>query len=183
MEKRLLLAFVLSALIFAGWSMLFPPPAPPTAKPPETAGQHADERADTASPDRAAAIDETADEAVEPAPEEAEAIAGEAEESAVLANDVMEVTISNRGGAVTSIRLLDFDDDEGAVLDLVQTVPSAERTLPLQLVSGCGGCVRCGAPSLCRAGLHHLLAPLRSRRRPRCGVVAGQQAISGDRWD
>jgi hypothetical protein len=33
MEKRLLLAFVLSALIFAGWSVIFPPPAPPTAPP------------------------------------------------------------------------------------------------------------------------------------------------------
>ncbi len=33
MEKRLLLAFVLSALIFAAWSVLFPPPAPPAARP------------------------------------------------------------------------------------------------------------------------------------------------------
>ena len=38
MEKRLLLAFVLSALIFAGWSMLFPPP-PPVSPAQETTTQ------------------------------------------------------------------------------------------------------------------------------------------------
>jgi len=42
MEKRLLLAFVISAAILLGWSLLFPPPdrqepTPATAKAPEAA--------------------------------------------------------------------------------------------------------------------------------------------------
>jgi len=43
---------------------------------------------------------------------------------------------------VTSLRLLQFDDDEGAVLDLVQTVPNDDRALPLQLVTDDGPDVR-----------------------------------------
>jgi len=69
---------------------------------------------------------------------EAEAIVGEVEQSIELTNDVVEVELSNRGAAVTSIRLLGFDDDEGEVLDLIQTVPVPERALPLQLVTAEG---------------------------------------------
>ncbi|HSN56849.1 MAG TPA: membrane protein insertase YidC [Candidatus Sulfomarinibacteraceae bacterium] len=132
MEKRLLLAFVLSALIFAVWSVLFPPPPPPA----RVGGQPTP----TVTPDGrlepVAAADTGTEETVEPVV--AEAVAAEVEERLTLANDVIEVELTNRGAAVTSIRLLRYDDDEGGVLQLIQDVPLEGRALPLQLVTDDG---------------------------------------------
>ena len=136
MEKRLLLAFVLSALIFAGWSVIFPPPAPPTA-PPQSgvivqeevgeAGSPPEEPVDSAPTSEDAAVDEN----ISP-------IVGEVETTVRLANEMMEVELSNRGAMVTSMRLLHYFDDEGATLDLIQSVPNDQRALPLQLVTNDG---------------------------------------------
>ncbi|HSL17784.1 MAG TPA: membrane protein insertase YidC [Methylomirabilota bacterium] len=135
MEKRLLLAFVLSALIFAVWSVLFPPPPPPGrvgGQPTPTVT--ADGRLEPVAP-----ADTGTEETVEPVePVVAEAVAAEVEERLTLANDVIEVELSNRGAAVTSIRLLRYDDDEGGVLQLIQDVPLEDRALPLQLVTDDG---------------------------------------------
>ncbi len=140
MEKRLLLAFVLSALIFAGWSILFPPPAPvtpPTKEEPrnelpsETGGETAHEPTIEEAPSGVvdeAVVTETV----------VEAVVGEVEQKIELANDMVEVELSNRGAAVTSMHLLGFRDDDGEVLDLIQTVPVPERALPLQLVTADG---------------------------------------------
>ncbi len=62
-------------------------------------------------------------------------IVGETEETIRLANEMMEVELTNRGAMVTSLRLLHYDDDEGATLDLIQSVPNDQRALPLQLVT------------------------------------------------
>ena len=137
MEKRLLLAFVLSALIFAGWSVIFPPPAPPVA-PAEKATVSGEVVGvvESSTPQRVA-IDAAADEVAEEVAEETaeEAVVGEIEQTIRLKNDVVEVELSNRGALVTAMRLLQFDDDEGEVLDLVQSVPAAGDARPLQLVS------------------------------------------------
>jgi YidC/Oxa1 family membrane protein insertase len=133
MEKRLLLAFVLSALIFAGWSVLFPPPPPPAARPQEDAvGREVASEVESSPQARMDAVvpEERAQEEGDP-----EAVVGENEQTIRLTNEVMEVELSNRGAVVTAMRLLGFDDDEGAVLDLIQTVPNEERALPLQLVT------------------------------------------------
>lgn len=137
MEKRLLLAFVLSALIFAGWSVIFPPPAPPVA-PAEKATVSGEVVGvvESSTPQRVA-IDAAADEVAEEVAEETteEAVVGETEQTIRLKNNVVEVELSNRGALVTAMRLLQFDDDEGEVLDLVQSVPAAGDARPLQLVS------------------------------------------------
>jgi len=133
MEKRLLLAFVLSALIFAGWSVLFPPPPPPAARPQDDAVSREVASEVESSPQArmdAVVPEERAQEEGDP-----EAVVGENEQTIRLTNEVMEVELSNRGAVVTAMRLLGFDDDEGAVLDLIQTVPNEERALPLQLVT------------------------------------------------
>jgi len=136
MEKRLLLAFVLSALIFAGWSVIFPPPAPPTARPQsevvveEVVGEAGDPPVDRADP-VPAAEDAAGDENLSP-------IVGETEQTIRLANEMMEVELSNRGAMVTSMRLLRYDDDEGATLDLIQSVANDQSALPLQLVTDNG---------------------------------------------
>lgn len=137
MEKRLLLAFVLSALIFAGWSVIFPPPAPPVA-PVEKATVSGEVVGVVESPTpQRVAIDAAADEVAEEVAEETaeEAVVGEIEQTIRLKNDVVEVELSNRGALVTAMRLLQFDDDEGEVLDLVQSVPAAGDAKPLQLMS------------------------------------------------
>ena len=136
MEKLLLLAFVLSALIFAGWSVIFPPPAPPTA-PPQSGVIVQEEVGETGSPpeepvDSAPTSEDAAvDENISP-------IVGEVETTIRLANEMMEVELSNRGAMVTSMRLLHYYDDEGATIDLIQSVPNDQRALPLQLVTNDG---------------------------------------------
>jgi len=139
MEKRLLLAFVLSALIFAGWSVLFPPPPPqrPPAEPQEaTAGSDAVVTEVDQQPRESAERVEPTEEVAEE--ETLEAVVGEIEQTIMLANEVMEIELSNKGALVTAMRLLQFDDDEGEVLDLIQSVPVDERALPLQLVTSDG---------------------------------------------
>jgi YidC/Oxa1 family membrane protein insertase len=136
MEKRLLLAFVLSALIFAAWSVIFPPPQPPAARPH---GNTPPAEATTTVENRPTEPLEAAAAATPPQIEASqEAIAGETEETIRLANDLLEVEISNRGAMVTAMRLLRYDDDEGATLDLVQTVPDDDHALPLQVVTDDG---------------------------------------------
>ena len=133
MEKRLLLAFVLSALIFAVWSVVFPPPAPPMAVPQEEVVSETVTGVVESTPaeriDAEAAIDAA------PAEEALSAVAGEIEQTIRLANAVMEVELNNRGAMVTSMRLLHFEDDEGAILDLIQTIPNDDRAMPLQLMT------------------------------------------------
>lgn len=93
MEKRLLLAFVLSAVIFALWSVLFPPerPTPPVDGTPiveEGPGPQTRQEAKEPIPSVAAA-EETSDTAVS-----SEAISGEIEEVLHFVNDVMSVDVS-----------------------------------------------------------------------------------------
>ena len=133
MEKRLLLAFVLSAAILLAWSVIFPPPRP--VSQPETTPAESPTPAvvDSESPARLPEEESESEEPdLEPATEVAEA---EAEETVVLSNDVMDVRLSNRGAAVASYRLLKYDGDAGQPLDLVQTVLSPQAAAPLQLIT------------------------------------------------
>jgi len=134
MEKRLLLAFVLSAAILLAWSIIFPPPQRPVA-PAETGTE-------TPPVEERVAPTEPAEEVVAGEEEQVEGldqvIAATAEESVVLSNDVMEVSLTNRGAAVSSYRLLAYDGDDGRPLDLLQTVPLADAARPLQLITAEG---------------------------------------------
>lgn len=129
MEKRLLLAFVASAVIFAVWSVLFPPQRPPQPVQP----QPAVERAAPAAADRAEP-EALAGTPTEPSPAAAEAAA--VEETVRLANGEMVVELTNRGAAITAFELTRYRGDEGEALDLIQTVEQPRRTLPLQLMVG-----------------------------------------------
>ena len=134
MEKRLLLAFVLSAVIFALWSVLFPPerPTPPVnGTPIVEEGPRPQTRQEAKEPiPSTAAAEETTDTAVS-----SEAISGEIEEVLHFVNDVMSVDVSTRGAAITSMQLTDYTEDNGDPLELVQAVDHPDRTLPLQLVT------------------------------------------------
>ncbi len=142
MEKRLLLAFVLSAVIFAVWSVLFPPPKAPAPVPPPpsvaaTPGVGAEEGAASAEAPatNAAAAAQPPKAEAETSPE---AVGADREELVRLRNDVLELTMSNRGAAITSLLLRRYTGDEGQPLELVQTVADPNRALPLQLVSAEG---------------------------------------------
>jgi YidC/Oxa1 family membrane protein insertase len=136
MEKRLLLAFVLSAAILLAWSIIFPPPQRP-APPPEPVAEPTaavEERTELSEPTEEAptAEEETAAAVFE------EAMGAVAEESVVLSNGVMEVVLTNRGAALSSYRLLAYDGDDGQPLELIQTVPLSEAARPLQLITAAG---------------------------------------------
>lgn len=132
MEKRLLLAFVVSAVIFAVWSILFPPPE----RPPVRAGEEAREVAGPTPvpPEQLPGRREGGTPEAEPELP-AEAVAGEAETRHVLENDQFRVELTTRGAAITSLVLRNYSADEGAPLDLIQTVNDPRRALPLQLVT------------------------------------------------
>ena len=141
MEKRLLLAFVLSAAILLAWSVVFPPPE---RQPPAVSGATPTEAVPAGKPTLASA-DETSsvDTAEMPAataerpaaPPTNEVIVALAEQEVELSNEQIVVVLTNRGAAVSSYRLLGYDNDEGQPLELVQTVPLPEATRPLQLIA------------------------------------------------
>ncbi|MCK5379161.1 MAG: membrane protein insertase YidC [Acidobacteria bacterium] len=129
MEKRILIAFVLSAIIFAAWSVIFPPPKP--IRPPATETM--------ATPGMVLPLDETAIKVIEPTadtvakPLIGATSAGEAR-TLELGNDVMRLEFNTRGAAIEKLYLLGFDNARGETLNLVQTVVHPQRTLPLQMV-------------------------------------------------
>jgi len=135
MEKRLLLAFLASAVIFAVWSVLFPPERPPQPAAPQRAVEETAPQAASGDAGVAAAEGETAAAADGAAPP-ATAEAATAEETVRLANGDMVVELTNRGAAVSHFELTHYQGDEGEALDLLQTVDHPRRTLPLQLLIG-----------------------------------------------
>lgn len=144
MEKRLLLAFVLSAAIFMVWSVLFPPP---TKRLPVPGSTPAAER--QAAPEAPATPTAAVPAAEHPTPQgtttEAQglgsvgtATSGDPKATQELDNGLIHLVVGARGGAVQSLVLDRYDDDEGRPLELVQKVDLSARALPLQLV-GEGG--------------------------------------------
>jgi YidC/Oxa1 family membrane protein insertase len=141
MEKRLLLAFVLSAAILMAWSILFPPPQRPASTPerqpiasPESPAPSASATATT--PTSEAESQPPVDEEI--AEPSFDAVGAESVEEVVLGNEAIRVVLTNRGAAVSSYQLLAYDGDAGEVLDLIQTVELPTASLPLQLVGPSG---------------------------------------------
>ncbi len=140
MEKRLLLAFAISAVILGVWTVLFPPPKPQPPAPGQEAATAAvataTPGAETPSPTPAAAAGKPAAPAPEAEEAAAPAVEGKAPRTVVLEDDFLRVTLDNRGGALSSVILKRYDDDEGRPLELVQDTELEGRALPLQLVLG-----------------------------------------------
>jgi YidC/Oxa1 family membrane protein insertase len=136
MEKRLLLAFVLSAAIFAIWSVLFPPSKPPR----DDMKPVVEEPAPATSENAERGVGETSTESttadpVEPEPEiREEVVEASTVQVLTLENDVVFLELTNQGSAIQSLQLKGFFDDEGKPLELVQTVEIEARLLPLQVL-------------------------------------------------
>ena len=142
-QKRLLLACVLSAVAIAGYVYVANPTAP--ARPPaEQAQEPATEPAaqGTASPSPPAEpAPEPAAPPFSPAQEPAQAASAEpretkvddAEREIVVETDSFTVTFSNRGGVVTKWVLKDYLSAEGEPLDLVHQKGVEEFGRPFEL--------------------------------------------------
>jgi YidC/Oxa1 family membrane protein insertase len=140
-EKRMLIAFVISALIFIVWAKLFPPPEPI----PEVEGP-VEERVVEGEEEDSYVREERAEEGVEEAAEivaEAteeemvkEATEARMEESVSFENGSIVLELSNRGARIKSLQLIGYegDDKKGNPLDIVQHFESERRTTTLQLI-------------------------------------------------
>ncbi len=136
MEKRLLLAFVLSAAILLAWSVIFPPPQRTPTLPEPAVAQDTTGQTDDLPP-RVPEPTQDDDDLVVTQPLD-EAIVAATEEEIELSNENITVILTNRGAAVSSYLLANYDDDAGLPVDLVQHVPLSQRSLPLQLVTPAG---------------------------------------------
>lgn len=115
MERRALLAVLLSVVAVVVWYSLFPPTAP---VPAGDAG--------VAQPTAASEVEETGREGLAMA---GEVVRGEREEEVVLEGDGFRAVISNRGAVVRSLRLERYRDAKGEPQELV-----GEGAAPLSLV-------------------------------------------------
>lgn len=130
MEKRVLLAIVLSFAVLYGYQAMFPPPelqTPPDASAPSSAGS-----ADAVAPDATG---------TEPSPvEQTEAqtppaaVTGDTEErEIVFENGSVRAVFSNRGGVIKSWRLKKYMDASNQPLELVPQDAPAGRPKPFTL--------------------------------------------------
>ncbi|OFW02812.1 MAG: hypothetical protein A3I61_11840 [Acidobacteria bacterium RIFCSPLOWO2_02_FULL_68_18] len=127
MERRVLIAVVLSFLVLYGYQALFVPPAPPprtqTPQPPGTAAP-APERA-TPAPAPAPAA---------PPAETAPVVVGErGEREIVVETSTVTATLSNRGGKIVRWRLKGYQNPGGAPVDLVPSTRDADQPTPFLL--------------------------------------------------
>ncbi len=131
MEKRLLLAAVLSLAVLALWELLIPKPKRPAAASAPGAG---------ATP---AAVSPVPQSAAQPAPAVAPRpvslpppVSGREEPPVVVENSLVRATFSNRGAVLTSLVLLHHTDDEKRPLEIVrQLPPPAEKPLSIEFPS------------------------------------------------
>ena len=132
MEKRVLLAVILSFVVLYGYQAIFPPPPPPQRAPQESAAAGADQPAPTPTP----MPTQTANPAVE-APSASPAVAplvGDREErEVVVENAMVRAVFTSRGAALTSWRLKKYQDDAGQPLELVPSNVPPGRLLPFML--------------------------------------------------
>jgi YidC/Oxa1 family membrane protein insertase len=113
LEKRLILAAVLSIAIMLAWSWLFQPPPPPPAPLPVEPSQ-----AEPVPVEQAAKALEDEEPAAAEAPAGAP-IEAAAVESITLSTDLYEVVLSNEGARAVSWKLREYTTHDGAPLELI----------------------------------------------------------------
>ena len=129
MEKRLLLAAVLSLAVLAAWEFLVPkPPKPvPSAVPSPIATVAAPAAASTNPPESGSAAVPAPSRNLPPP------VSGRAEEKPVIENPVLRATLSSKGGVLSSLVLLRHTDDHKKPLELVRQSPgSAGKPLAVE---------------------------------------------------
>ena len=142
MERRLLLAIVLTFVVLTAYQWLMPmpqqAPTPPTAAPP-TAGTGTTGTASPAPSNGASGTSVTPSAAppasppAQPAPAVETVRADTAERTVTVENGVVRAVFSNRGATLTAWELLNYQGADGRAVDLVpQNVP-ANQPKPFSL--------------------------------------------------
>ncbi len=131
MEKRLLLAAVLSLAVLALWELLIPKPKRPATATPSVAG------VTPAAVSPAPAAQSAAQPARAPQPVSLPPpISGREQPPVVVENNLVRASFSNRGAVLTSLVLLHHTDDEKRPLEIVrQLPPPAEKPLSVDFPS------------------------------------------------
>ena len=136
MEKRVLLAVVLSFIVLYGYEALFTPPKP--RPKPNAAPAAANAPPPAATPGQAAVATAPAapppSEAPQPATPAVAAIVSDTEERAVIVeNDSVRAEFSTRGGVLKSWRLKKYEDSSRQPLELVPTTVPPGSVRPFSL--------------------------------------------------
>jgi YidC/Oxa1 family membrane protein insertase len=132
MEKRVLLAIVLSFIVLYGYQAMFPPPKPPV-RPAATAGQEAGAAAqpgDLAAGEQAT----TSPDAIEAPQPVAAPVTGDTEERDItFENESVRAVFSNRGGVIKSWRLKKYLNAANEYLELVPQDVTVDHARPFTL--------------------------------------------------
>jgi YidC/Oxa1 family membrane protein insertase len=133
MEKRVLLAIVLSFIVLYGYQAMFPPPKPPQRTAP-TSETPAEGKADVSAQPAAQAPAPPQIEAPAP-PAQAPVVADKDERDIVVENDSVRAVFTTRGGALKSWRLKKYQDVAKAPLEIVpqDTPPGLPRPFTLSV--------------------------------------------------
>jgi YidC/Oxa1 family membrane protein insertase len=125
MERRVLVAVVLSFLVLYAYQALFVPPPPPAQQIQPSPNPAATPPPAAAAPSPSAAVPE------QPQPEAL--ISEPAEREIVVETATVQAVFSNRGGRVVRWRLKEYRDGNGEPLDLVPSDLPAEQARPFSL--------------------------------------------------
>ncbi len=133
MERRALLAVVLSILVLGIWQAFVAPPLPRSHTAP---GVEANEPVTPPSPDPLQAAGEGVSEGPEEASPPPDAVAAEAQREFIVETATYSVRFDNRGGRILSWRLLRFEDDLGTPQEMVlrELPPGGEFPFRLAVV-------------------------------------------------
>jgi YidC/Oxa1 family membrane protein insertase len=152
-QKRLLLAFALSAVILLGWSYLFPPPLPQQdANTPQQANNATPSPAPSADANAAAAPNAPAATTPDTTPQK----------SIVISTPLYDVELDSRGAVAKSWIIKRNKDEKGESKPLYSISGTRDNPQPLQLVSP-EGLKANKAPLQIRTGRDDLDSTLNSR--------------------
>jgi YidC/Oxa1 family membrane protein insertase len=136
MERRVLLAVVLSFLVLYAYQALFVPPPPagrePTSAAAPSEGLGGPDGAARESAAGAVAVEAPA-QALPEAPQAQALVSEPTERQIIVETATLEATFSNQGARVVHWRLKDYRDETGAPLDLVPSDLPASRPSPFAL--------------------------------------------------
>jgi len=121
MEKRILIAFLLSFAVLYGFRALFAPPV--ANKPAETKVERVEPVPSTPAPQPIVSTDE-------------KVIRGEAPKAEVVDTSLYHATLSNVGAVLQSIQLKRFEDSEGKPTELIDSYAASQVGYPLALSTG-----------------------------------------------
>src|SRR5262249_42699534 len=129
MEKRVILAFVLSIAVMYAYTVLFSPRKPAGTPPPETTTAAASNQIPNIPI-------QTAQKSESPAATPEQDARAENTQDFVLDTPLYTATISNVGGVLKSYKLKAYTDAEGQPLELINQTSAAKVGWPLSVITG-----------------------------------------------